>query len=70
MAWRCSGTSNGSLIENLWKSDIIKDKLIRDAMIQTDRGLYMPRQFKREVSSTFIIKRTKFHEEPIPQKNV
>ena len=40
MAWRCTGTSNSSLIGNLFKAGIIKSEVVRDAMMATDRAFY------------------------------
>lgn len=37
MAWRCSGATNGELIDNLYGAKIIKDRRIVDAMKATDR---------------------------------
>jgi len=41
MAWRCSANSNSALINNLFRSGIIKSELVRDAMANTDRGHYI-----------------------------
>ncbi|KAG5192533.1 protein-L-isoaspartate O-methyltransferase-like protein [Tribonema minus] len=40
--WRCSGNTNKELVDNLWKSGIIKDAKVRQAMRDTDRGYYAP----------------------------
>jgi protein-L-isoaspartate(D-aspartate) O-methyltransferase len=42
MAWRCSGTSNEELIFNLQKAEIVTSDVVRDAMLLTDRGIYVP----------------------------
>lgn len=43
MAWTCSGQTQSELIENLVKTDIIRTQSVKDAMLQTDRALYMDR---------------------------
>jgi protein-L-isoaspartate(D-aspartate) O-methyltransferase len=34
MAWRCSGSSNKELVENLFRADLIKSSRVRDAMMK------------------------------------
>merc|ERR1711917_50194 len=43
---RCSGNSNSSLISNMFRSGIIKNEIVRDAMMGTDRALYVPHNFR------------------------
>lgn len=45
MAWTCSGRSQTELIENLVKTDIIKTLRVKEAMLATDRSIYMPQSF-------------------------
>ena len=52
MAWRCTGTSNVSLIQNMFRSGIIKNEAVRDAMLATDRALYVP-EFARSQAADF-----------------
>ena len=52
MAWRCTGTSNVSLIQNMFRSGIIKNEAVRDAMLATDRALYVP-EFARSQALSF-----------------
>ncbi|PMD42531.1 protein-L-isoaspartate O-methyltransferas-like protein [Hyaloscypha variabilis F] len=42
MAWRCSGSSNKELVENLFRADLIKSSRVRDAMMKVDRAHYCP----------------------------
>lgn len=42
MAWRSSGTSNESLIENLWKNKLITQPLVKAAFLRVDRAHYAP----------------------------
>uniref|UniRef100_A0A1I7XHV0 protein-L-isoaspartate(D-aspartate) O-methyltransferase n=1 Tax=Heterorhabditis bacteriophora TaxID=37862 RepID=A0A1I7XHV0_HETBA len=42
MAWRCSGSSNRELIDNLQKGHIFSSHRVRDAMIAVDRGDFAP----------------------------
>lgn len=37
MAWRCSGTSNTELIENLSRSGLIKNERVKQAMLGVSR---------------------------------
>jgi len=37
MAWRSSGSSNQSLIDNLEKNGLIETKRVKDAMLSTAR---------------------------------
>ncbi|KAJ4412579.1 hypothetical protein N0V91_000337 [Didymella pomorum] len=43
MAWRSSGSSNASLIENLEKNGLIETQRVKDAMLQVDRAHFAPR---------------------------
>ncbi|KAJ4347667.1 hypothetical protein N0V95_005210 [Ascochyta clinopodiicola] len=43
MAWRSSGSSNQSLVDNLEKNGLIETKRVKDAMLQVDRAHYAPR---------------------------
>jgi len=40
MAWRCSGSTNAELIDNLVKGNIIKHQAVADAMKAVDRANY------------------------------
>ncbi|KAJ5885319.1 hypothetical protein N7495_009829, partial [Penicillium taxi] len=42
MAWYCSGSTNTELIENLFKSGLIKNKRVKEAMLRVDRAHYAP----------------------------
>ena len=42
MAWRCSGTSNDSLINNLFSASLITTPLVKDAFMRVDRADYAP----------------------------
>ncbi|KAI1385177.1 protein-L-isoaspartate O-methyltransferase [Hypoxylon trugodes] len=42
MAWRSSGTSNATLIENLWRNKLITQPLVKSAFLAVDRGHYAP----------------------------
>lgn len=42
MAWRSSGTSNESLIENLWRNKLITQPLVKSAFLHVDRAHYAP----------------------------
>lgn len=42
MAWRCSGTTNTELIENLYKSNLITDPRVKEAFLKVDRAKYAP----------------------------
>ncbi|CAG9939506.1 unnamed protein product [Clonostachys rosea f. rosea IK726] len=42
MAWRCSGTSNSELIENLWRNQLIHDQGVKEAFLKVDRAHYAP----------------------------
>jgi protein-L-isoaspartate(D-aspartate) O-methyltransferase len=42
MAWQCSASSNQELIENLYRSRIIRSSEVRDAMLKVDRKHYLP----------------------------
>jgi len=42
MAWRSSGTTNESLINNLAKNNLIKSDRVKDAMLKVDRAHYAP----------------------------
>ncbi|KAL7008157.1 hypothetical protein EMMF5_002339 [Cystobasidiomycetes sp. EMM_F5] len=41
MAWRCSGSSNDQLVDNLYNAGIIRSTRIREAMKATDRKHYV-----------------------------
>ncbi|GAA95996.1 uncharacterized protein L969DRAFT_90239 [Mixia osmundae IAM 14324] len=41
MAWRCSGRSNGELIDNLYKNGLIQSEAIMQAMKRVDRLNYL-----------------------------
>lgn len=41
MAWRCSGSSNDELVDNLRASKIIRDKRVYDTMKSIDRGNFI-----------------------------
>jgi len=41
MAWRCSGTTNVELIENMYRNKLIKSDLVKDAMMKVDRANYV-----------------------------
>jgi len=43
MAWRSSGSSNQSLIDNLEKNGLVETKRVKDAMLQVDRAHFAPR---------------------------
>lgn len=34
MAWRCSGETNESLIENMWKNGLITDARVKEAFLK------------------------------------
>lgn len=40
--WRCSGTSNASLVRNLIQADIVKSIIVAAVMLSIDRGNYAP----------------------------
>ncbi|CZS95097.1 related to protein-L-isoaspartate(D-aspartate) O-methyltransferase [Rhynchosporium agropyri] len=42
MAWQCSGQTNVELIDNLYKSKLITNPRVRDAMAKVDRAHYCP----------------------------
>jgi len=44
MAWRCSGSSNNFLIDNLIAAGIIRSPEIADALKKVDRANYAPKQ--------------------------
>ncbi|KAL0236966.1 hypothetical protein PCE1_000363 [Barthelona sp. PCE] len=41
MAWRCTGSSNEELVNNLWSSDIIHYKQVAEAMKAIDRAHFV-----------------------------
>jgi len=43
MAWRSHGEDNDSLVQNLFRNDIIKSETVRDVMLKVDRGKYVKR---------------------------
>ncbi|KAI1135510.1 S-adenosyl-L-methionine-dependent methyltransferase [Hypoxylon sp. FL0543] len=42
MAWRCSGTSNEELVEQLWRNKLITNPLVKAAFLKVDRANYAP----------------------------
>ena len=42
MAWRCTGATNGELIDNLARSGILKNIKVINALKQVDRKYYAP----------------------------
>lgn len=42
MAWRCSGTSNTELIENMHRAHLIKSPIVKAAFLRVDRADYAP----------------------------
>ncbi|TQV98394.1 hypothetical protein V2A60_007862 [Cordyceps javanica] len=42
MAWRCSGSTNKELIENMWRHKLISDTRVKEAFIKVDRHHYAP----------------------------
>ncbi|PYH41151.1 protein-L-isoaspartate O-methyltransferase [Aspergillus saccharolyticus JOP 1030-1] len=42
MAWYCSGSTNSELVENLYRTGLIKSGRVRDAMKDVDRAHYAP----------------------------
>jgi protein-L-isoaspartate(D-aspartate) O-methyltransferase len=42
MAWRCSGTSNTELVENMWRKKLITDARVKEAFLKVDRAHYAP----------------------------
>ncbi|KAI1485917.1 protein-L-isoaspartate O-methyltransferase [Biscogniauxia mediterranea] len=42
MAWRSSGSSNASLVENLWRNRLITQPAAKDAFLRVDRAHYAP----------------------------
>lgn len=43
MAWRSSGTSNETLVENLWGHNLLSSPVVKAAFLKVDRGHYSPR---------------------------
>ncbi|ETS84215.1 hypothetical protein PFICI_02240 [Pestalotiopsis fici W106-1] len=43
MAWRSSGTSNETLVENLWRHNLLSSPVVKAAFLKVDRGHYSPR---------------------------
>ena len=43
MAWRSSGRTNTELVQRLHTNNIIQSKRVIQAMLDTDRGAYAPR---------------------------
>ncbi|OBT45000.1 protein-L-isoaspartate O-methyltransferase [Pseudogymnoascus sp. WSF 3629] len=43
MAWRCGGTTNTELVENLFRNRIVQTTRVKEAMLKVDRGQYCPR---------------------------
>ncbi|KAM3553364.1 hypothetical protein ARSEF4850_006945 [Beauveria asiatica] len=44
MAWRCSGSTNKELIENMSRHKLISDERVKEAFIKVDRRHYAPSQ--------------------------
>ncbi|KAK8070265.1 Protein-L-isoaspartate(D-aspartate) O-methyltransferase [Apiospora phragmitis] len=42
MAWRSSGSSNETLVENLWKHGLLTSPAVKDAFLRVDRAHYAP----------------------------
>ncbi len=42
MAWRSSGTSNETLVENLWRNRLITQPAVKEAFLRVDRAHYAP----------------------------
>ncbi|PNY24606.1 Uncharacterized protein TCAP_05469 [Tolypocladium capitatum] len=42
MAWRCSGSSNAALIDNMWRHGLITDPAVKAAFERVDRAHYAP----------------------------
>lgn len=42
MAWRCTGNTNAELVANLETAKIVHTPAVRDAMLRTDRAIYVP----------------------------
>ncbi|CAM1503605.1 Fc.00g011960.m01.CDS01 [Cosmosporella sp. VM-42] len=42
MAWRCSGSTNAALIDNMWSNGLITDARVKQAFLKVDRGHYAP----------------------------
>ncbi|KAI0593212.1 protein-L-isoaspartate O-methyltransferase [Biscogniauxia sp. FL1348] len=42
MAWRSSGSSNASLVENLWHNRLITQPAVKEAFLRVDRAHYAP----------------------------
>ncbi|KAI2627586.1 protein-L-isoaspartate O-methyltransferase [Hypoxylon sp. NC1633] len=42
MAWRSSGTSNATLVENLWRNKLLTQPLAKAAFLRVDRAHYAP----------------------------
>lgn len=64
MAWRSSGSSNQSLIDNLEKNGLIETKRVKDAMLQvlptTIHALRQVRQFTRKVTNIMKVDRAHY----------
>lgn len=43
MAWRSSGTSNATLVENMWKNKLLTSPVVKSAFLEVDRAHYAPR---------------------------
>ncbi|GAB7352093.1 hypothetical protein MBLNU459_g2593t1 [Dothideomycetes sp. NU459] len=42
MAWRCSGSTNEELIQNMYRNGLIKSDRVKEAMLGVDRAHYSP----------------------------
>ncbi|UPK90437.1 hypothetical protein LCI18_001372 [Fusarium solani-melongenae] len=42
MAWRCTGSTNEGLIDNMWRSGLITDARVKEAFLKVDRAHYAP----------------------------
>ncbi|KAH8201713.1 hypothetical protein TruAng_004151 [Truncatella angustata] len=43
MAWRSSGTTNSSLVENMWQHSLLTSPVVKAAFLRVDRAHYAPR---------------------------
>ncbi|KAF4556308.1 Protein-L-isoaspartate(D-aspartate) O-methyltransferase-like protein [Elsinoe fawcettii] len=42
MAWRCSGSTNSELVQNLYDNGLITSERVKNAMLKVDRAHYAP----------------------------
>ncbi|KAE8348456.1 protein-L-isoaspartate O-methyltransferase [Aspergillus coremiiformis] len=42
MAWYCSGSTNAELVENLFRTGLVKNERVKNAMLGVDRAHYAP----------------------------